>query len=111
MQLKSLLCVLVLAGVAYAVPAQEKRVHHHADLSDHVHDDAHGFQYDHEAFLGKEEAKTFDQLTPEESKDKLAWVFQNLHFSLANQTSVAAGIENCLLQHSSVVLNVGCIFL
>ncbi len=28
-------------------------------------------QYDHEAFLGKEEAKTFDQLSPEESKEKL----------------------------------------
>lgn len=98
MQLKSLLCILVLVGVTYAVPAQEKRVHHHADLSDHVHDDAHGFQYDHEAFLGKEEAKTFDQLTPEESKDKLAWVFyfQNLHFSLANQTTVPVGIEKCL---------------
>lgn len=62
----------LLAAVALAVPAQEKRVHHHADLSDHKHDDAHGFQYDHEAFLGREEAKTFDQLTPEESKAKLA---------------------------------------
>lgn len=63
------LCALAAAGLA--VPAQEKRVHHQAGLSDHVHDDAHGFQYDHEAFLGKEEAKTFDQLTPEESKDRL----------------------------------------
>ncbi|XP_029016039.1 reticulocalbin-3 isoform X2 [Betta splendens] len=66
----AVLCVLVAA--ALAVPAQEKRVHHQAHLSDHVHDDAHGFEYDHEAFLGKEEAKTFDQLTPEESKERLA---------------------------------------
>lgn len=72
MLLKSLLSFCFLAVAAFAVPAQEKRVHHHADLSDHVHDDAHGYQYDHEAFLGKEEAKTFDQLTPEESKEKLA---------------------------------------
>lgn len=72
MLLKSLVSLCILAVVAYAVPAQEKRVHHHADLSDHNHNDAHSFQYDHEAFLGKEEAKTFDQLTPEESKDKLA---------------------------------------
>ena len=28
-------------------------------------------QRDHEAFLGKEEAKTFDQLSPEESKKRL----------------------------------------
>lgn len=61
-------------AVAIAVPAQEKRVHHHGDLSDHVHDDTHGFQYDHEAFLGKEEAKTFDQLTPEESKERLGYL-------------------------------------
>lgn len=70
--LKSLVPLYILAVAAYAVPAQEKRIHHQSDLSNHVHDDAHGFQYDHEAFLGKEEAKTFDQLTPEESKEKLA---------------------------------------
>ncbi|CAF94652.1 unnamed protein product [Tetraodon nigroviridis] len=68
----------MLATVAYAVPAQEKRIHHHADLSDHAHNDAGGFQYDHEAFLGKEEAKTFDQLTPEESKEKLAKIVNGI---------------------------------
>ncbi|KAA8584802.1 hypothetical protein FQN60_003496, partial [Etheostoma spectabile] len=72
MLLKTLVSLCVLAAAAFAVPAQEKRVHHHGDLSERPHDDAQGFQYDHEAFLGKEEAKTFDQLTPEESKDKLA---------------------------------------
>lgn len=72
MLLKPLVFFCMLASVAYAVPAQEKRIHHHADLSGHVHNDANDFQYDHEAFLGKEEAKTFDQMTPEESKDKLA---------------------------------------
>lgn len=72
MLMKTVVFVCMLATVAYAVPAQEKRIHHHADLSDHAHNDAEGFQYDHEAFLGKEEAKTFDQLTPEESKEKLA---------------------------------------
>ncbi|XP_029605275.1 calumenin-like [Salmo trutta] len=54
-----------------AAPAKEKHVHRHSDLSDHAPDDSTGFHYEHEAFLGKEEAKTFDQLTPEESKDKL----------------------------------------
>lgn len=72
MLLRSPAFLCLLAAAAVAVPRQEKRVHQHADLSDHAHDDAHGFQYDHEAFLGKEEAKTFDQLTPEESKDRLA---------------------------------------
>lgn len=72
MLLSSLVFLYFLVSVAFAVPAQEKRVHHQADLSDHVHDDSQSYQYDHEAFLGKEEAKTFDQLTPEESKDRLA---------------------------------------
>lgn len=43
-------------------------------LSDEVHFDKneeHNEDYDHEAFLG-EEAKTFDDLTPEESKKRLA---------------------------------------
>lgn len=35
------------------------------------HEDAPGFRYDHEAFLGKEEARSFDQLSPEESQERL----------------------------------------
>lgn len=35
------------------------------------HEDAPSFQYDHEAFLGKEEARSFDQLSPEESQERL----------------------------------------
>lgn len=72
MLLGPLAFLCILAATAVSVPPQEKRVHHQPDLSSHVHDDAHGYQYDHEAFLGKEEAKTFDQLTPEESKARLA---------------------------------------
>uniref|UniRef100_A0AAQ4PYY6 EF-hand domain-containing protein n=1 Tax=Gasterosteus aculeatus aculeatus TaxID=481459 RepID=A0AAQ4PYY6_GASAC len=78
MLLRTLASLCVLAAAAFAVPAQEKRIHHQADLSDHAHDDSDGFQYDHEAFLGKEEAKTFDQLTPEESKDKLAKIVERI---------------------------------
>ncbi|XP_056143299.1 reticulocalbin-3 isoform X2 [Lampris incognitus] len=78
MLLRSLGSFFVLVGMAFGVPAQEKRIHHHGDLSDHAHDDARGFQYDHEAFLGKEEAKTFDQLTPEESKDRLAKIVDRI---------------------------------
>ncbi|CAL9703674.1 unnamed protein product [Knipowitschia caucasica] len=76
----SLLWALLWALVCLcgAVPAQEKRVHHKPELSDHVHDDAHSFQYDHEAFLGKEEAKTFDQLSPEESKERLAKIVERI---------------------------------
>ena len=31
----------------------------------------HNAQYDHEAFLGKEQADRFDQLSPEEAKRRL----------------------------------------
>lgn len=40
--------------------------------SPHEEEGEHNNDYDHEAFLGREEAKTFDQLTPEESKERLA---------------------------------------
>ncbi|KAJ8364318.1 hypothetical protein SKAU_G00131490 [Synaphobranchus kaupii] len=70
--------VAICLAVTVAVPTQEKRVHHHSDLSDHVHDDTHGYQYDHEAFLGKEEAKTFDQLTTEESKERLGKIVDRI---------------------------------
>ena len=44
------------------------------ELSDEIHfgdDEEHNPDYDHEAFLG-EEAKEFDELSPEESKERLA---------------------------------------
>ncbi|XP_016124553.1 reticulocalbin-1-like isoform X1 [Sinocyclocheilus grahami] len=78
MQLLILGTLALFFGVTVAVPAQEKRVHHKPDLSDHVHDDAHGYHYDHEAFLGKEEAKTFDQLSPEESKERLGKIVDRI---------------------------------
>ncbi|XP_069802626.1 reticulocalbin-3 isoform X2 [Dendropsophus ebraccatus] len=78
------LIVLLLLGVCATwvtgKPTQEKkdRVHHDKDLSDHKHDDSKDFQYDHEAFLGKEEAKTFDQLTPEESQERLGKIVDKI---------------------------------
>ena len=45
------------------------------DLSEEEHYNGdqfeHNEEYDHEAFLGKEEAKSFDQLPPEEAKRRL----------------------------------------
>ncbi|XP_076970423.1 reticulocalbin-1 [Tamandua tetradactyla] len=40
--------------------------------------DNQSFQYDHEAFLGKEDSKTFDQLTPEESKERLGKIVDRI---------------------------------
>ena len=82
MLLRLLVSSLLLASTSFAVPAKEKRVHRHGDLSDHPHTDPTDHQYDHEAFLGKEESKTFDQLTPEESKAKLAYVQTSIRLTL-----------------------------
>jgi len=38
----------------------------------------HNPEYDHEAFLGKEEARAFEELTPEESKERLGKLFDKV---------------------------------
>ncbi|XP_028558347.2 reticulocalbin-3 isoform X2 [Podarcis muralis] len=73
-----LLTVCLTWVLAKPPPDKKDRVHHDQDLSDHPHDDNQDFQYDHEAFLGKEDAKTFDQLTPEESKQRLGKIVDRI---------------------------------
>ncbi|XP_003977917.2 reticulocalbin-1 [Takifugu rubripes] len=43
-----------------------------------TNEENNSFQYDHEVFLGKEESKTFDQLSPEESKDRLSKIVDRI---------------------------------
>uniref|UniRef100_A0A8C1ZF43 Calumenin b n=1 Tax=Cyprinus carpio TaxID=7962 RepID=A0A8C1ZF43_CYPCA len=57
---------------------RKERVHHDAPLINKEHDDEKNFNYDHEAFLGQEEAKTFNQLTPEESKRRLGKIAEKI---------------------------------
>lgn len=40
----------------------------------HFDGDEHNAEYDHEAFVGHKEAKTFDELSPEESQKRLGFV-------------------------------------
>lgn len=42
---------------------------------DHFTGEEHNPEYDHEAFLGKEDAKEFEELSPEESKERLGNLF------------------------------------
>ena len=54
---------------------KKDRVYANKDLSEEEHfkgdeQEDHNAEYDHEAFLGKEKKK-FDELTPEESKERL----------------------------------------
>lgn len=71
---RPVLVFLILAVVvsSSSKPTERKsRVHHEEPLSGLEHDDQKNFDYDHEAFLGQEEAKTFEQLSPEESQRRL----------------------------------------
>ncbi|KAF8774001.1 Calumenin like protein [Argiope bruennichi] len=76
-----LVCLLVFV-MCRAVPNPDgsKRVHD-KPLSDEKHygeNEAHNTQYDHEAFLGEEEARKFDELSPEESKERLAKIVDKI---------------------------------
>lgn len=69
-----LLCIALGVIHASSKPMEKKdRVHEDVPLSSKEHHDDENFDYDHEAFLGQDEAKTFDQLTPEESKERLGY--------------------------------------
>ena len=50
------------------------------DLSDETHyvGKDHNSDYDHEAFLGEEEAQTFDQLPPAEAKRRLGMIVDKI---------------------------------
>lgn len=68
------LILLTSVVLASAVPKPDEKKDRVIDreLSDkeHYNNEQHNAEYDHEAFLG-EEAKTFNQLPPEESKRRL----------------------------------------
>ena len=61
----------------FVVVVGEERIQHRGprDLSEEEHYQGdghnHNAQYDHEAFLGKEQAERFDQLSPAEAKRRL----------------------------------------
>uniref|UniRef100_A0AAQ4RN13 Calumenin b n=1 Tax=Gasterosteus aculeatus aculeatus TaxID=481459 RepID=A0AAQ4RN13_GASAC len=80
MELRPLvMCFALCVVYATSKPTEKKeRVHHDEPLSNRDHDDIENFDYDHEAFLGQEEAKTFDQLTPEESKERLGMLVERI---------------------------------
>ncbi|KAK6191750.1 hypothetical protein SNE40_003354 [Patella caerulea] len=75
--------LLIIVVVASAIPTkaddQKKRVKEKS-LSDESHSEngEHNSDYDHEAFLGKEERQTFDQLSPEESRDRLGKIIEKI---------------------------------
>ncbi|TKS70039.1 Reticulocalbin-1 Precursor [Collichthys lucidus] len=71
-----LLCTAAVQGKPTL--RKERVLYQDPELARQAHEDNKSFQYDHEAFLGKEEARTFDQLTPEESKDRLSKIVDRI---------------------------------
>lgn len=75
-----LMCFVLCVVYGSSKPTEKKnRIHHEEPLSHLEHDDAKNYDYDHEAFLGQDEAKTFDSLPPEESRRRLGWVQVQVH--------------------------------
>lgn len=70
------LCLLVIDARPPEAKGQGKDRVYDQDLSEEEHfkeGEEHNAEYDHDAFLGKEKKK-FDELTPEESKERLGYV-------------------------------------
>lgn len=60
------LSIVILAFVSYLYQNLSDR--------DHIVNGLHNYEYDHEAFLGKDMEEQFLRLKPEESKRRLGWV-------------------------------------
>ncbi|KAK8724920.1 hypothetical protein OTU49_010980 [Cherax quadricarinatus] len=96
---RTLLCLLLVAVVLAKPADEEKKSRVHSEkLSDEEHfvNDEHNVDYDHEAFLGEDEARTFDQLTPEESKDRLSKIVDKIdldHDGTVTETELKTWIE------------------
>lgn len=75
---------LVAPSVLHSASVDKKdRVIHGKKLSEKEHyagdaDDVHDYDYDHEAFLGADEAREFDALPPEESRARLGKIVDRI---------------------------------
>ncbi|XP_078129603.1 calumenin-A isoform X1 [Sander vitreus] len=73
-----LLCFGLCLVCGSSKPTEKKsRVHEEEPLSRLQHDDNKNYDYDHEAFLGQDQAKAFEHLLPEESKRRLGSIIVN----------------------------------
>lgn len=78
--LTSLFVALAISAVFAGVPSPEetKRLMDHLSDAEHFKNEHHNKQFDHDAFLGEDQAKTFDQLPPEESKRRLGIIVDKI---------------------------------
>ncbi|KAI8440580.1 hypothetical protein MSG28_001810 [Choristoneura fumiferana] len=78
--LTSLFVALAISAVFAGVPNSDenKRMMDHLSDAEHFKNEHHNKQFDHDAFLGEDQAKTFDQLPPEESKRRLGMIVDKI---------------------------------
>ncbi|XP_065646264.1 calumenin-B [Hydra vulgaris] len=78
--MKSIFVFLVSFFIFKCESTPKDRVIKESDLSseNHNENDIHNKEYDHEAFLGKEDARRFEELTPEESKKRLGELYNKV---------------------------------
>ncbi|XP_023948671.1 calumenin-B [Bicyclus anynana] len=78
--LTTLFVALAVTAVFAGVPNPEetKRLMDHLSDAEHYRNEHHNKQFDHDAFLGEDQAKTFDQLPPEESKRRLGIIVDKI---------------------------------
>jgi len=74
------ICLLVPSIQGGAIPKNEGHKPLDRKLSENEHFEGreHNSDYDHDAFLGHDQAKTFDDLSPEESKSRLAIIVDKI---------------------------------
>ncbi|XP_055599728.1 calumenin isoform X2 [Uranotaenia lowii] len=92
-----MVCLLFNCAVSGIPKPEEKRVLDHEVINHvpHFQNEEHNKQYDHEAFLG-EDAKTFDQLEPEESRRRLGLIVEKIDTdkdSFVNLSELKAWIQ------------------
>uniref|UniRef100_A0A0X3PLL3 Reticulocalbin-3 n=1 Tax=Schistocephalus solidus TaxID=70667 RepID=A0A0X3PLL3_SCHSO len=76
----STLLVLSFISISWAKPHDPKGRAYDKELSQAVHqdNDVHDVGYDHDAFLGKDEAQKFSHMTPEQSRQKLGEIVEKM---------------------------------
>ena len=60
----------------------------------------HNTDYDHEAFLGKEQAETFEQLAPEEAKRRLGYIFACVRGNMGRSGCACVRVCVCVYAHA-----------
>ncbi|XP_054480992.1 calumenin-A [Anoplopoma fimbria] len=74
-----LMCFVLCVVSGSSKPTEKKsRVHDEEPLSHLEHNDNKNYDYDHEAFLGEDQAKAFDQLPAEESRRRLGIIVDKM---------------------------------